>query len=614
MRILITGSITASVWPMAERLQKDLYEVSILGSPILNAPKARKITLYDTVPNHPNAEKIYRTGRFDAVIFLYGVNSENDRLGSALDRLLQCTQMLEKAGLKNFILISSDRVFGAGQTMREEELPMPDTRVGSLIKAAEDCLLQYDVSSMKLLLVRIGSLYANALHGSLFERARLCTAEKRPLCIDGTAESICDPIHAEDIGSFLSAACDVQLEGVAHLRGSSPCTYDQLMHILQESLPTLRAIYTGPNGPSDALITGVARSKLDWIPRHNWREELVEIFPADIQYKPTQNKTQRLWHRVNSLFNRIIPWLELCTGGALMEWLMSLSRVYAEYRFIDYRLLFVVLMGASHGMTVGVCAAVIACLSSAYGWMIEGNSAWMLLYNADNWLPFAAYMLAGALFGYTRNKEQAKAAFIQDEMQQSKDECAFLQNMYEEACVSRDVLREQVMRYRDSYGRIYHIASELDSLQPAQIFFSALGVLEETMNNHSIAIYTLGEESNFARLAMCSREVNTMLDKSIELQKYPVLMEAIQAQTVFANHALLADHPSFCVPLYQSGKCFSLIMLWKASFEQQSLYYQNLFSVVAGLAQSSLVRASQFFDAVSGSLYEEGTRIMTVAA
>ena len=82
----------------------------------------------------------------------------------------------------------------------------------------------------------------------------------------------------------------------------------------------------------------------------------------------------------------------------------------------------------------------------------------------------------------------------------------------------RNALQEQVIRFRDSYGRIYAITQELDTLQPEQVFLSTLDVLEDVMQNQSVALYSCADNSSFARLVVHSREMET-LPKSMDLKE-----------------------------------------------------------------------------------------------
>ena len=55
-------------------------------------------------------------------------------------------------------------------------------------------------------------------------------------------------------------------------------------------------------------------------------------------------------------------------------------------------------------------------------------------------------------------------------------------------------------------------------------------------------------------------------------------------------------------------------MLWNVPFEKQTQYFENLFSVVAGLVQSALVRTLRHLSLAADEFYIAGTHILTDGA
>ena len=58
----------------------------------------------------------------------------------------------------------------------------------------------------------------------------------------------------------------------------------------------------------------------------------------------------------------------------------------------------------------------------------------------------------------------------------------------------------------------------------------------------------------------------------------------------------------------------ALVAIWHASYDQFSLDYANLFKVISGLIQASLVRASMFINANLDKMYLPSTRILNPTA
>ena len=255
-----------------------------------------------------------------------------------------------------------------------------------------------------------------------------------------------------------------------------------------------------------------------------------------------------------------------------------------------------------------MAASLIACFFYGFDWVREGNDLYLLLYNIDNWLPMTTYLLGGGIFGYLHDKRAEQLSTLEKEKRQQDEEAAFLETIYQRAAEDRDQLQAQVTRSRDSYGRIYSITRELDSLQPEQILLSTLNVMEGILQNQSVAIYYYKHDYDFARLVLHSRDMK-LLGNSLDLKTLPLLRDAIDQGKVFANTALSPAYPSFAAPILMDGAPIAMIVLWDVSFEQCSLYFQNLFSITCGLVQSAMVRAMQYFR-LSPDVYVEDTHFL----
>ena len=96
----------------------------------------------------------------------------------------------------------------------------------------------------------------------------------------------------------------------------------------------------------------------------------------------------------------------------------------------------------------------------------------------------------------------------------------------------------------------------------------------------------------------------------MDLRDYPLMGDMFTKGEVFANTQLEPGYPAFCASLHQEGQIIAMIALWDVPFEQQTLYRQNLFSVVSGLVQSALVRALHYFGSAQ-DMYIHETHILT---
>ncbi len=614
MNILLTGILSPMVWGMVERLERNAHHVTMLGRADGAVPEHTSGIFHDMHPSNPDAQKLLQAGRFQVIVFFYAYQCEEMQeygsvQGSMLDVLFQFQQTASQSGVERFILVTDQRVFGSQQGAGENETPIPDSPTGILIKAAEDCLRYSKADRMKTLIVRVTNLYMQGAEDAFFLRALRHARNSKPMVIDGTEDSPCDFLHVDDLALFLSLSLETDLSGVVHLAYGDFCTYGKVIEAIRKHFPGLTAAYTGRYPRNRMLKTSQAVKDLDWVPRHHWLQELDEIIAGDDRHNLKIKPLHFLKGIGRRLFGKALPTVELIVFGALAQWLSSLSRVYATFRFADFWLFYVILMGSMHGGLVGIAAAIIACVSYGVDWVMKGNDLYLLLYNMDNWLPLMMYMLAGGLFGYMHDKTSEKMKMMEHEKEERDTETAFLESMYKQASEDRSQLQKQVMRYRDSYGRIYGITQELDTLQPEQVFLSTLNVLEDTMQNHSVALYSRTGNTPFARLVVHSREIVGNLSKSLDLDKFPLMKASLERGEMFTNTRLQPEYPVFCAPIMQDDRLIAMIALWDVPFDQQTLYHQNLFSVVAGLVQSAMVRTLRYFN-MSQDMYLEGTHIL----
>lgn len=610
MKILLTGLLPASVREIGARLARDGHQVSVLGRGLENL-KADGIAMYDDRFNQADLKKFMESARFQAVVFFYAYQCEDLReygsvQGALLDSLFAIQNAAMESGASHLVLITDQRVFGKAQSGRENETPFPDTQTGILIKAAEDCLRCCVKEDLATLLLRVTSLYAENDPDSFFSYAANCARSGETLQLKGTPETDCDFLHADDLALFVSLALEARLSGMIHLTYGVRHRYGEIAAMLKKHLPGLKVAFADESIRCPALQTGGARA-VEWVPRHDFARELDALAKSPADKKP-ESRLAYVRKRVSQSLGKALPWVELILLGAAAWALSQTAKTNATIRYVDFWLLYVTIMGTIHGGVMGTLAALFAFASYTVNWLQAGNELYLLLYNIDNWLAPVSYLLAGSLFGYVHDSQHQRMEALEREKRARDSEAEFMKTMYDQAHEDRNKLLEQVMRYRDSYGRIYQITRELDTMQPEQVFLSTLNVVEDTLQSQSVAIYARKGNLPFARLVVHSRSMQN-LSRSLDMEKLPRLKDSLNQGKLFVNTSLEAGYPAFAAPISDEKEPLAAIMLWDVPFDRQTLYYENLFSVVAGLVQSAMVRALKYFN-LSGDVYLENTRIL----
>ena len=143
MNILVTGILSPMVLGMAERLQRDAHQVTMMGKIEGVKPEHAPANFHDMHPSNPDALKLLQAGRFHVIVFFYAYQCEEMQeygsvQGSMLDVLFTFQQVASQSGVERFILITDQRVFGLMQSALEKETPIPDSPTGILIKHDEN--------------------------------------------------------------------------------------------------------------------------------------------------------------------------------------------------------------------------------------------------------------------------------------------------------------------------------------------------------------------------------------------------------------------------------------------------------------------------------------------
>ncbi len=617
MNLLLAGTISPLIEGMVERLERDAHHLTVLSGLEKSGKEPQPLppNFLGMRAGRHDAQRILRNNRFNAVIFFFACQCEEPMhsagpQGAALDELSEVLLAAEQNGVEQFILITDQRVFGSKQLPLESETPLADSPAGIMIKAAEDRVLCSPAGSMKRKIVRVTHLYMPGKEDAFFSRAIDHLKNNASMPIDAAADTPCDFLHVDDLALYFCLSLEADMPAVVHLAYGDRCTYYKASRLLKDYLPGLTFAFQDRKIREASLSTSPEARRIDWIPRHNWADELDRMATQGSQGAPIRKRLQSLQGVRTRLFGKMLPWVELGLLGFLSYWLTSLSGVYATFRVADFWLFYPILMGSLHGGLLGILSAFIACVFFGLDWANQGNDLYLLLYNTDNWLPLMTYLLAGGMFGYMHDKTNERLLMAEQKMAESDAEAAFLEKMFRQASEDRSRLQKQVLSSRDSYGRILGIIRELDAMQPEAVLMSALNVLEDVMQNHSVSIYLRFEMTAYCRLLARSRDYRGNAPRSMDISHYPLMKTPLDSGAPFFNTSLEPDYPTFCAPIMEGGRAISIIALWHVPFDQQTLHFQNLFISIIGLVESALVRTIREFRLTRG-MYIEHTRIMT---
>ena len=364
-----------------------------------------------------------------------------------------------------------------------------------------------------------------------------------------------------------------------------------------------------------ALPAGDAvRVRYGWLQRYDLLRDL-----STIQARWVNARTKKT-NPLRAIFDRVrertllIKCLETALAWVLFESLELAFSQSAQLDVLDYRLLYVVLIGTLYGLDFGLVAALLASAGLAASYFIQyGYSFQSLFYEPSNWLPFIAYFVVGAVCGYVqlRNAETLKAERAESELLRNRN--AFLTRLYHDAIEDKQAYKRQIVGRHDSFGKIFAVTQELDVLNPRDIYRKCCELLGDILENDSVMIYHVASGS-FARLVAASPAIADNTARSCSLKELAPFLGGGARTSLWVNRSLTPGLPMFGYVMYRDGAPAVLIFVRQVAESQMTLYYQNLFRILCGLVESALGRAFDYEDVAQDKRCIAGTCVLNESA
>lgn len=354
-----------------------------------------------------------------------------------------------------------------------------------------------------------------------------------------------------------------------------------------------------------------------WVPFYLLPEKGMGVLSATlerhIQEKKKQAKQGHNLHLIKDFFNKYPTAkgiLEALVMFVIMTWILPYTKGATDLRYVDVRLLYISLVSVMFGMKIGLFATVLASISYAVGLRNEGIDLTFLIYSVETWIPFIIYGIAGSLLGYMSDRKNDSIEEEEEKFSNLMERYTFLKGIHKEALEVKGRLQHQISASKESFGKVYEVAEQLNSLSPDKVFYHAVDVMTDTIGNCQAAIWLVNPNySRFARRKACSVGIREELPNSLDLEEYPFLKEGFERENLFVNSALEEGYPDFAAPVYHEGKTIAFVAVYKIEVEKFTLYYQNLFKVLVGLIENNLVRALEYEEKRKAEKYVPGTEL-----
>ena len=555
--------------------------------------------------------EIFRVQNIPIVMFSLGRTRMDGGEGKWLSELNELLALSHKYNVQHFFLLSSLRALPReGQTE-------PCSQSARL---AEDTVLAWQkTSGLQVTILRTPEIYGTgetAQEGLLAEW--LQAAETGDVCtgfIDTEGQR--DFLYVDDAvyGIYRAVARGYAGEPLNLMSGSAYTAAEALEAVRQATgkgltLAEGQEIFSRPLPKPEA-----AQKELGWSAKYALQEGLrltVEGERALAKAQVEADKVQERKEKLRALKEKLIPYGENILGALLMALIAYWQdgSPVNPWIYFDVNFVYIGVMGLLYGKRQALLAMAFSSVILLVSLLLQGANAVALLYMPRHLLHFISYIFVAVATGYFadgRTYEREAAAWQASQAQERYD---FLRSLYDENVAVKDKLYRQIVNSDDSIGRLYRIIRQLDSVATENIFTQAASVTAQVLAVEDIAVYVMGKGGYFLRQKVRMGRLAQARPHSLRVEDHAYLRNLVQEKSIYVNRELVKDTPDLAAPIVYQDEVIAVIEIFGMSFEQWSLYQQNLLSITTRLISSSMGRAYQYEAEVQERRYHAGTRVL----
>lgn len=631
MNILITGGYGFIGSFVAERFFKEGHKIYIIDN--LSTGQKANVSIphrfYQLNVEDRKCEEVFRSVSPDIVVHLaaqvdVATSLETPHLDTqanilGLVNMLKCAA---KSKVSKFVFASSAAVYGMQDeiSLSEQSDCEPVSPYGINKYLGEYyCAKWKELYGLQTLALRFSNVYGPR-QGSVGEGGVVSIFMERlrdgkDLNVYGDGGQTRDFIYVEDLVDGIYRGAMSQATGVYNLSTNTETSVNQLIEALGEMKPIGAVKYSeakqGDIYRSSLDNTRVKRD-LDWVPIYSVRQGLQKTFDWFVQAAPAGGEKAKHaeQRKKNGRWTRLKPFAENALAFAALALLTVFGSDLLVQTSLDFKLIYVILLGVVYGTQQSVIAAVLASGMYLYESIHNGREWVSLLYDPEALLVIAIYLFFGLVVGYVSDKSRRDSVRIGNDLQTLKDKYSFLKEVYQDTRTVKEELQRQLINSKDSIGRVHSIIKSLESLEPEEIVTSSVKVLSNLLDTDRISIYSVNQ-SDFIRLMIKSGATNFELPKTIRLSENPHLQDVARKGMLFVNRSLEAELPMLVAPVVHEGQVVALVSVHEPDFSKLNLNYENLFKVSVDLISGSLSRAFQYVGATRNERFVDESAILT---
>lgn len=562
--------------------------VVLIGNPNLKSDKNHQIISHGFTMEDERTDQMLLGYHFDKIVYFSNFLTWNGEQLGELERIQRIFHNYQISPETRMIYLTA------------HESGYPKTSGKKEVARVSVSVFNHYCKSMgvSVKIVRIPFLYSASYREDFLYKALKAIDEKRKVVLNVAPEDYTFFLSPKDLSALLFKLFERwdNKSEVLEYADKMQLQYSELEKAVRKAVG--RNVTVEYTGKTTAIPIAETNTSLE--DRYGWAQgiSIARQFPE--LYQDYQRKNHPKVRSSRKVLNwmkkhqRLILLLELVLGFLCTELVSKAVSSSIRFRSVDFRLMYVVVMGSMYGINTGIIASLLAGAALAGAFVSNGLSLISLFYDPSNWLPFVGYFAVGIICGYIKLKNQDEIALVKNENKLLQSKILSLEQLYSEALENQRSYKKQIFSSRDSFAKALEITQRLDTLESDKVIMQALFVLEELLENRSVAIYAVDSLKRFGRLATCSFEIKGNMQNTIDLSIYADAMTSIQSGEVWTNVELQDGFPMHIAPLHGVDGAEYLVMLWNSSFEQNEIYYINKVKILCGMIESSLVRAMKY--------------------
>lgn len=611
MRVLLVGNYDVAGRYLATRLYKEGHKLSWLTGETeagIFEPSVHG-NEYRYMLNYQNCRQIIRTESPDCLIFLTQAYRDaydwtEGQMMVLSDTETEVLRAASSLGVKKIVYLSSKEVCKTDILNPAFEKLRAGERLCQSVCAD---------NKMECLIVRTGIIYGKISHeeqgflGNILKSMQ----EKKKISTLFTAESTFDLVYGPDAADAVERLLANDEQGVHTVATGYPVMLRTIYEAVAEKTGYRIPIeYGGRIHREDPADSAAFKRLTGWMPFYVFENTVPKVL-SDSMYELSvrDQKKKKIRKKKERTFAR-----ELAQNLILFAVITGInvgSSDWSDIRFVDVKLLYVVVIAISFGMRQGLIATVMASAAYIARLYFSGVDLTYIAYSIDTWIPFIIYGLAGAVIGYITDKKNDELENNDEEYNNLREKYDFLKSMYQEVLNIKNQLQKQILISKDSLGHVYEITEELDDTRPRTVMFRTVKVVEDTMECGSVAIFVrAGKYSSYGRLMACSGDIAREMKASINFADYKLMENVLNKNEMFVNTELRQGYPSFAMPVFDGENIVAVVAIYNLDPDKYTVYYRNLFKTLILIMRTCLIRAYHYQEDNRQRIYIGSTNIL----